>query len=139
MESTGNPKMPASVITAVVNVINKLLVEHFRGSVRVWDFKNKQIVRTVKLPGSIGTIDVKLIPSDHLARAYTPGMLDDHLYLVDTQHGTAKAVFDFTSIQAGGWPQLMRVTRDGRRLFVSMNQAEGLRCSTFPIQSGRAC
>ncbi len=42
---------------------------------------------------------------------------------MDTQHGTAKAVFDFTSIQAGAWPQLMRVTRDGRRLSVSMNQA----------------
>jgi selenium-binding protein 1 len=95
----------------------------FRGSIRVWDFKHKQIVRTVKLPGSIGTIDVKLIPRDRLARAYTAGMLDDHLYLVDTQHGTAKAVFDFASIRAGGWPQLMRVTRDGRRLLVSMNQA----------------
>ena len=95
----------------------------FRGSIRIWDFKNRQIIRTVKLPGSIGTIDVKLIPHDRKARAYTAGMLDDHLYLVDTEHGTAKAVFDFSSIQAGGWPQLMRVTRDGRRLFVSMNQA----------------
>lgn len=95
----------------------------FRGSIRVWDFRNKQIVRTIKLPGSIGTIDVKLIPHDHRGRAYSAGMLDDHLYLVNTQHGTAKAVFDFASIQAGGWPQLMRVTRDGRRLFVSMNQA----------------
>ena len=95
----------------------------FRGSIRVWDFKNRQIVRTVKLPGQIGTIDVKLIPHDRMARAYTAGMLDDHLYLIDTQHGTAKAVFDFSQIQSGGWPQLMRVTRDGRRLFVSMNQA----------------
>lgn len=95
----------------------------FRGSIRIWDFKNKQILRTVKLPGSSGTIDVKLIPHDRKARAYTAGMLDDHLYLVDTEHGTAKSVFDFSSIQAGGWPQLMRVTRDGRRLFVSMNQA----------------
>lgn len=37
--------------------------------------------------------------------------------------GLLKVVFDFASIQADGWPQLMRVTRDGRRLFVSMNQA----------------
>jgi len=95
----------------------------FRGSIRVWDFKNKTILRTVKLPGQIGTIDVKLIPHDHLARAYTAGMLDDHLYLINTRHGTARAVFDFSAIQSGGWPQLMRVTRDGRRLFVSMNQA----------------
>ena len=95
----------------------------FRGSIRVWDFRKKEILRTVNLPGQIGTIDVKLIPHDHMERAYTAGMLDDHLYLIDTRHATAKAVFDFSQIQAGGWPQLMRVTRDGRRLFVSMNQA----------------
>ncbi len=95
----------------------------FRGSIRVWDFKKKEIARTVKLPGEIGTIDVKLIPQDRMARAYTAGMLDDHLYLIDTKNGTAKPVFDFSQIQSGGWPQLMRVTRDGRRLFVSMNQA----------------
>jgi len=95
----------------------------FRGSVRVWDYSSKQILRTVKLPGTVGTIDVRLIPHDHQARAFTAGMLDDHLYLIDTRHGTAKSVFDFTPIAAGGWPQLMRVTRDGKRLFVSMNQA----------------
>lgn len=95
----------------------------FRGSIRVWDFKKKEILRTVRLPGQIGTIDVKLIPHDRMHRAYTAGMLDDHLYLIDTRQGTARAVFDFSQIQAGGWPQLMRVTRDGRRLFVSMNQA----------------
>lgn len=95
----------------------------FRGSIRVWDFKKKEILRTVNLPGQIGTIDVKLIPHDRRGRAYTAGMLDDHLYLIDTQRGAAKAVFDFSQIQPGGWPQLMRVTRDGRRLFISMNQA----------------
>jgi hypothetical protein len=50
-------------------------------------------------------------------------MLDDHLYLLNTQQGTAQPVFDFASIAKGGWPQLMRITSDGRRLFVSMNQA----------------
>jgi len=95
----------------------------FRGSVRVWDFRRREILRTVAIPGTVGTIDVKLIPHDSQARAFTAGMLDDHLYLIDTQHGTAKSVFDFGTIAAGGWPQLMRVTRDGRRLFVSMNQA----------------
>ena len=95
----------------------------FRGSIRVWDFKKKQILRNVKLSGQIGTIDVKLIPGDRKARAYTAGMLDDNLYLIDTRHGTAKSVFDFSTISPGGWPQLMRTTRDGSRLFVSMNQA----------------
>src|SRR5436190_21835287 len=50
-------------------------------------------------------------------------MLDDKLYLVDTAAGTATAVFDFKSISPGGWPQLMRMTRDGRRLFITLNQA----------------
>ena len=50
-------------------------------------------------------------------------MLDDKLYLIDTSAGTATPVFDFKSIAAGGWPQLMRMTRDGKRLFITMNQA----------------
>jgi hypothetical protein len=94
-----------------------------RGSIRVWDLKRREILRTVPIPGAGGTIDVKLIPGDSEGRAYTAGMLDDKLYLVDTREGTATAVFDFRSIAAGGWPQLMRMTSDGRRLFITMNQA----------------
>jgi WD40 repeat protein len=94
----------------------------FRGSVRVWDLQRRQILRTITVPGG-GTIDVRLIPRDLKQRGFTASMLDDHLYLLDTQRGTAQAVFDFASIAAGGWPQLMRITRDGKRLFVSMNQA----------------
>jgi hypothetical protein len=94
-----------------------------RGSIRIWDLKKREIVRTVQIPGAGGTIDVKLIPGDAAGRAYTAGMLDDKLYLVDTRQGTATPVFDFKTISAGGWPQLMRMTRDGRRLFITMNQA----------------
>ncbi|MEK6321716.1 MAG: selenium-binding protein SBP56-related protein [Acidobacteriota bacterium] len=94
-----------------------------RGSVRVWDFKRRTIVKTITLPGPAGTIDVKLIPGDNLARAYTAGMADDKLYLIDTDKGTAKVVFDFGTIAQGGSPQLMRMTRDGSRLFISMNGA----------------
>jgi hypothetical protein len=94
-----------------------------RGSIRVWDFKLRQIVRSIHIPGAQGTIDVKLIPHDYKLRAYTAGMADDHLYLVDTQAGTAKAVFDFATITPGGWPQLMRITANGKRLFISMNVA----------------
>jgi hypothetical protein len=94
-----------------------------RGSVRVWDFKQRKILRTVTLPHAAGSIDVKLIPHDTKGRAYTAGMTDDTLYLVDTRKGTARDVFDFRTVAPGGWPQLMRMTRDGRRLFVSMNVA----------------
>lgn len=94
-----------------------------RGSVRVWDFKERKITRTINIPNAAGTIDVKLIPEDAKARAYTAGMTDDKLYLLDTQSGTATPVFDFSTIAKGGWPQLMRMTRDGKRLFISMNMA----------------
>jgi len=94
-----------------------------RGSVRVWDFKRREIVRTIKIPNAAGTIDVRLIPGDAKGRAYTAGMTDDQLYLLDTQQGTAKAVFDFSSVAKGGWPQLMRMTKDGKRLFISLNMA----------------
>lgn len=94
-----------------------------RGSVRFWDFTARTIVKTVTLPGAAGTIDVKLIPGDYKARAYTAGMADDKLYLVDPTAGTATVVFDFATIAPGGAPQLMRMTRDGSRLFISMNGA----------------
>ena len=94
-----------------------------RGSVRVWDLQQRSILKTIEIPNAGGTIDVRLIPGDALARGYTAGMIDDQLYLLDTRAGTATSVFDFGSIQKGGWPQLMRMTNDGKRLFITMNQA----------------
>ncbi|HVS83969.1 MAG TPA: selenium-binding protein SBP56-related protein [Pyrinomonadaceae bacterium] len=94
-----------------------------RGSVRVWDFRERKILRTITIPNPAGTIDVKLIPEDEKGRAYTAGMTDDQLYLIDTRRGTAASVFDFSTIAPGGWPQLMRMTNDGKRLFISMNTA----------------
>ena len=108
---------PSTTLNAVHGDID------FRGSVRVWNLREREIIRTVKIPGTVGTIDVKLIPNDPKARAFTAGMLDDQLYLIDTENGTATSVFDFSKIASGGWPQLMRTTEDGKRLFVSMNQA----------------
>jgi 56kDa selenium binding protein (SBP56) len=94
-----------------------------RGSIRIWNFRERRIVRTVTLPTPAGTIDVRLIPGDPRRRALSAGMTDDTLYLIDTRRGSARGVFDFGTIAKGGWPQLMRMTRDGRRLFVSMNVA----------------
>jgi len=94
-----------------------------RGSLRVWLYKQRKLLRTIQIPGALGTIDVKLIPGDPHRRAYTAGMADDHLYLVDIDSGATKSVFDFSTIQPGGFPQLMRMTKDGTRLFISMNAA----------------
>jgi selenium-binding protein 1 len=95
----------------------------FRGSIRVWNLSQKTILRTIELPDSGGSIDVKLIPGDPDARGYTAGMLDDQLYLIDPNAGTTTPVFDFGAIQKGGWPQLMQINRDGTRLFITLNQA----------------
>jgi selenium-binding protein 1 len=94
-----------------------------RGSVRVWNFDRREIVRSIQVGDGAGTIDVKLIPNDRKQRAFTAGMVDDQLYLVDTRRGTARAVFDFSNIAKGGWPQLIRITSNGKRMFVSMNLA----------------
>ena len=94
-----------------------------RGSIRVWDLNHRTILRTVDIPNAGGTIDARLIPGDPQGRAFTAGMLDDQLYLVDTSHASAKSVFDFGTIAKGGWPQLIRINRDGDRLFITMNQA----------------
>jgi selenium-binding protein 1 len=45
------------------------------------------------------------------------------LYLVDPHAGQARPVFDFSTISRGGWPQLIRMTADGTRMFVTMNMA----------------
>jgi len=100
-----------------------------RGTVRVWDLASRAIVRTITVGDSAhpaGTIDVKLIPRDRQLRAFTAGMADNTLYLVDTQNGTAMAVFDFSVFavpNAPVWPQLLRINRRGTRLFITLNYA----------------
>jgi hypothetical protein len=100
-----------------------------RGSVRVWDFAQRAIARTIPIGNPAtpaGTMEVQLIPGDRRLRAFTAGMIDGKLYLVDTQEGTATAVFDFNVFSTGGvpaMPQLLRLNREGTRLFVTLNGA----------------
>jgi selenium-binding protein 1 len=102
---------------------------HLRGTVRVWDLANRTILRTVDVnPGQpSGTMDVALIPHDSRQRAFTAGMIDNKLYLIDTQEGTSTLAYDFNTplFKVGGvgviMPQLMRVNKNGTRLFVTVN------------------
>jgi hypothetical protein len=104
-------------------------VPHLDGSIRVWNLAKRSVTRTVVVGDQSGTMDVRLIPGDARHRAFTAGMNDNQLYLVDTQTGTARAVFDFTpyAVQAVPvppiWPQLMVANKAGTRLFVTLNFA----------------
>ena len=121
---TADFMMPASSLNIVPG--DPLL----RGSIRVWDLERRTIVRTVTIPTALGTMDVKLIPGDPQGRAFTAGMFDGFVYLVDTRSGTAKAVFDCESIVPhidvpvrGGMTQLMAMPRSGDRLIFGLFQA----------------
>ena len=121
---TSDFMMPASSLNVVPG--DPLL----RGSVRVWDLKKRSILRTVTIPSAMGTMDVKLIPRDPQGRAFTAGMFDGFVYLVDTRSGTAKAVFDCESIVPhidvpvrGGMTQLMAMPQSGDRLIFGLFQA----------------
>jgi selenium-binding protein 1 len=101
-----------------------------RGAIRVWDLTTRRIVRTVEIPGAPGTMDVKLIPGDPRGRAFTAGMFDGLVYLVDPFNGTAQAVFDCETIVPhvevpvrGGMTQLLAMSKGGDRLFFGSFQA----------------
>ena len=54
-------------------------------TIRVWDFKQRTIVKTIEAPEAVGTMDVKMIPRDIRGRAYTAGMFNGLIYLVDSR------------------------------------------------------
>ena len=121
---TSDFMMPASSLNVVPG--DPLL----RGSIRVWDLQNRSIVRTIVIPSALGTMDVKLIPKDPLGRAFTAGMFDGLVYLVDTVNGTSQVVFDCENIVPhvevpvrGGMTQLLAMPRSGDRLIFASFQA----------------
>jgi len=78
----------------------------------------------------VGTMDVKVIPHDPQGRAFTAGMFDGLVYLVDTAAGTAQVVFDCENIVPhievpvrGGMTQLLAINQKGDRLFFGSFQA----------------
>jgi selenium-binding protein 1 len=119
-----------------------------RGSIRVWDLRRRSIVRTIVIPSAIGTMDVKLIPRDRLGRAFTAGMFDGLVYLVDTRNGTSQVVFDCENIVPhvevpvrGGMTQLLAMPRSGDRLIFASFQAGqvgmlDIRDPEHPVQTG---
>lgn len=119
-----------------------------RGAIRVWDFQKRTIIRTIAIPNAPGTMDVKLIPGDPQKRAFTAGMFDGLVYLVDTKAGTAKEVFDCETIVPhievpvrGGMTQLLAMPQSGDRLLFGSFQAGQVGMldvsdPEHPVQSG---
>jgi selenium-binding protein 1 len=100
-----------------------------RSTVRVWDFARRRIVKTIEAPGGVGMMDVRLIPGDWHGRAYSAGMFDGWLYLIDPRAGTAAKVFNFADVvphvdaPMGPMPQILQMTGDGCRLLAGLFQA----------------
>jgi 56kDa selenium binding protein (SBP56) len=100
-----------------------------RSTVRVWDFARRRVVKTIEAPGGVGMMDVRLIPGDRHGRAYSAGMFDGGLYLIDPVAGTAAKVFDFANVvphvgaPMGPMPQILQMTSDGSRLLTGLFQA----------------
>jgi selenium-binding protein 1 len=100
-----------------------------RSTVRVWDFARRRIVETIEAPGGVGMMDIRLIPGDRHGRAYSAGMFDGGLYLIDPTVGRAVRVFDFAHVvphvpaPMGPMPQILQMTGDGSRLLTGLFQA----------------
>ena len=101
-----------------------------RGSVRIWNYRERKITKTVDLfapDGSPaqGTMDVKMLPKDPHGYGYTSGMFDGHIYLIDPERGTGTPVFDLSTVKPhvdtpvpGGMGQIMATPQSGDRLIV---------------------
>jgi selenium-binding protein 1 len=100
-----------------------------RSTVRVWDFARRRIVNTIEAPGGVGMMDVRLIPHDPHGRAYSAGMFDGGLYLIEPGVDRAMRVFDFANVvphvgaPMGPMPQILQMTSDGSRLLTGLFQA----------------
>jgi hypothetical protein len=101
-----------------------------RGSVRIWDYRERKITKTVDLfspdggPAQ-GTMDVKMLPKDPHGYGYTSGMFDGHIYLIDHEQGTGTSAFDLSTVKPhvhtpvpGGMGQIMATPQSGDRLIV---------------------
>lgn len=101
-----------------------------RGSVRIWDYTARRIVKTVELQSpdggpAMGTMDVKMLPGEPRGYGYSAGMFDGHIYLIDPVAGTGTAAFDLSTVVPhvdtpvkGGMGQILAMPQIGDRLII---------------------
>jgi selenium-binding protein 1 len=103
-----------------------------RNTVRVWDYKAREITKTIPLltpdgAPAAGMMDVKLLPNDPNGTGYTIGMFDGFLYRIDPKSGTAAPAFDFAKVTPhietevrGGMAQIMAMPKSGDRIIFAL-------------------
>ena len=103
-----------------------------RGSVRIWNYRERKIIKTVQLESptggpALGTMDVKMLPHDRHGYGYSAGMFDGHIYLIDPIEGTGISAFDLSTVYPhvstpviGGMGQIMATPQCGDRLIIGM-------------------
>ena len=103
-----------------------------RNTVRVWDYNARKITSTIRVlapDGSpaVGMMDVKLLPNDPNATAYTIGMFDGFIYKIDPKNGTAAPAFDLANVVPhvdatvrGGMGQIMAMPMSGDRVIFGL-------------------
>lgn len=106
-----------------------------RNTVRVWDYRARKITKTIYVLGpngapALGMMDVKMLPDDPNGIAYSGGMFDGFIYMIDPKNGVATPAFDLTTVQPnietsvrGGMGQIMAVPKSGDRLIFSLFEA----------------
>jgi hypothetical protein len=120
--------LPSSTLTGSAGPV-------LRGSIRIWDYRERKITKTINLMSpdggpAVGTMDVKLLPNDPRGYGYASGMFDGHIYLIDPIAGTGVAAFDCATVTphvttsvTGGMGQILATPQSGDRLIFGLFQA----------------
>lgn len=105
-----------------------------RNTIRVWNYRARKITDTIRVltpdgTPALGLMDVKFMPNDPDGIAYTGGMFDGYVYMIDPRNGSATPAFDYTTVVPhietsvrGGMGQIMATPKSGDRLIFSLFQ-----------------
>jgi selenium-binding protein 1 len=120
--------LPSSTLTGTSGPV-------LRNTVRIWDYNARKIVSTVRLTtptgdAALGLMDIKLLPGDPDGVAYTAGMFDGFVYMINPRQATSAVAFDCDTIVPhvdtgirGGMTQILATPKSGDRLIFGLFQA----------------
>jgi len=106
-----------------------------RNTIRLWDYNARKITKTFSLTSptggpALGMMDVKMLPRDPDGIAYSAGMFDGFIYMINPKAGTTAVPFDCETVQPhvdtsvrGGMGQILATPKSGDRLIFALFQA----------------